>query len=210
VPGGGPDAVNKVLKTIGDPKGIFGAINTFLKRGNKKSSSGLNPWLISICTGALIIGSAGSFVGLTATTHWRGIPEVQNICAAQSGPPSTIVRKRWLDAGTNGNGIRVLSSGGISCGMDATLYFVKTVLGTQSAADISAMMYHVWNGGGFNGLAPSSASGQTMLDAWGVGWTTRQWEEGSISTRPDPCWERAFEGIENEIKLRQMIRRGFL
>jgi len=175
VPGAGLDAINAVLATIGDPNGIFGVIRAFMKHGNKNGPSGLRPWLISICTGALIVASAGSFVGLTATTHWGGIPELQNICTAQGGPPSTIVRKRWVDAGTNEDGIRVLSSGGISCGLDAMLYFVKTVLGVQYAADISAIMDYVWNGGGLDGLPPSSAPGQPMLEALGVGWTTRQW-----------------------------------
>lgn len=174
VPGAGGDAISAVLKTIGDPKGIFGVITAFMKHSNKNKASAPCPWLISICTGAVIVASAGSFVGLEATTHWGAIPQLQSICAAQGGPPSTIVRKRWVDAGTNANGIRVLSSGGISCGLDAMLYFVKTVLGVQRAADISAMMDYVWNGGGFNGLPPSSAPGQVMLESLGVGWTTRQ------------------------------------
>lgn len=174
VPGAGGDAITAVLMTIDDPRGIFGVIRAFMKHGNKNGLSELSPWLISICTGALIIASAGSFVGLTATTHWGGISRLQEICTAQGGRPSTIVRKRWVDAGANGNDIRVLSSGGISCGLDAMLYFVKTVLGVQYAADICAMMDYVWNGGGFNGLPPSSASGQPMLEALGVGWTTRQ------------------------------------
>jgi len=174
VPGAGGAAIEAVLKTIGDPRGIFGVIGAFMKHGHKNGSADVNPWLISICTGALIIGSAGSFVGLTATTHWGGIGQLQQICTAQGGAPSTIVRKRWVDAGMNGDNIRVLSSGGISCGLDAMLYFVKTVLGAQYAADIAAMMDYVWNGGGFDGLAPSSANGQPMRDALGVGWTTRQ------------------------------------
>lgn len=174
VPGAGGDAIEAVLMTIGDPRGIFGVIKAFMKHSNKNRPSTPSPWLISICTGAIIVASAGSFIGLTATTHWGGIPQLQSICAAQGAPPSTIVRKRWVDAGTNTDGIRVLSSGGISCGLDAMLYFVKTVLGVQYAADISAMMDYVWNGGGFNGLPPSSAPGQVMLEALGVGWTTRQ------------------------------------
>lgn len=174
VPGAGPGAIGEVLKTIGDPHGIFGVIGAFLRHGNKKVPSRPAPWLISICTGALIVGSAGSFVGLRATTHWGGILDLQRICTAQGGPPSTIVRRRWVDAGLNENGIHVLSSGGISCGMDAMLHFIKTVLGAQDAANIAAMMDYVWNGGGFDGLPPSSAPGQPMLEALGVGWTTRQ------------------------------------
>lgn len=174
VPGAGGEAIAAVLKTIDDPRGIFGLIRAFLKHGNKNGPSGRDPWLISICTGALLVASAGSFVGLTATTHWGGIPQLQQICTLQGGPPSAIVRKRWVDAGTNGNGIHVLSSGGISCGLDAMLYFIKTVLGPQYAADIAAMMDYVWNGGGYNGLSPSSAKDQPMVEALGVGWTTRQ------------------------------------
>ncbi|KAK5058546.1 hypothetical protein LTR84_010809 [Exophiala bonariae] len=174
VPGAGPEAIGEVLKTIGDPRGIFGVIDAFLRHGSKKHPSRPTPWLVSICTGALIIGSAGSFVGLTATTHWGGILNLQKICTAQGGPPTTIVRRRWVDAGLNQNGIHVLSSGGISCGMDAMLYFIKTVLGPQYAADIATMMDYVWNGGGFNGLSPSSALGQPMLESLGTGWTTSQ------------------------------------
>jgi hypothetical protein len=33
--------------------------------------------------------------------------------------------KRWVDAGCNASGVRVISSGGVSCGIDASLFLVS-------------------------------------------------------------------------------------
>ena len=171
MPGGGPDAVGKVLGNGGD--GLLDLLTAYLKSQSEKEDR----WLISICTGALLVGKVGGFVGLTATTHWASLGTLVKICNAQGGPPTTVVRKRWVDGGVDANGIRVVSSGGISCGLDCMLWFVKEVLGIQSTVDVASMMDYEWNGGAFEGLRPSLAEKEDNKDGLlhGTGWVTRQW-----------------------------------
>jgi transcriptional regulator GlxA family with amidase domain len=111
--------------------------------------------IMSICTGALLLGYAGVFDGLTATTHFLALDQLRDVCAdyAKRTPgakgtkvvpnvPSDAVR--WVDAGLNASKVRVISSGGISCGLDATLYLVAQRLGMGQAGDIAAMMEYAW------------------------------------------------------------------
>jgi transcriptional regulator GlxA family with amidase domain len=58
------------------------------------------------------------------------------------GVPTDVIR--YVDAGTNENKVRVISSGGISCGLDATLYLVAQRLGKYAAVDVAAMMEYAW------------------------------------------------------------------
>ena len=111
--------------------------------------------IMSICTGALLLGYAGVFDGLSATTHFLALDQLKSVCAdyvkRNPGAKGTkVVPKvpsdavRWVDAGLNDNNVRVISSGGISCGLDATLHLVAQRLGKGQAADIAAMMEYAW------------------------------------------------------------------
>ncbi|KAJ5110992.1 ThiJ/PfpI family protein [Penicillium argentinense] len=123
------------------------------------SPRGCQRVLMSICTGALIVGYSGAFSHLTVTTHYEGLDKLIQFCELR-GRGTTVVpdirgsltngefpvdgkvseieqrawdgyklgqkqNKRWVDAGCNESGVRVISSGGISCGIDASLFLVS-------------------------------------------------------------------------------------
>ena len=75
----------------------------------------------SVCSGALILGAAGLLKGLPATTHWAGIP-VLNQFGAIPKPQSRIVK----------NG-KIITAAGVSAGIDLGLLLVSEVLGAERA-----------------------------------------------------------------------------
>lgn len=79
----------------------------------------------SICTGALLLGKLGLLDGLRATTHWSAIGELQALSDKIDVQPQA----RFVDNG------KYLTSGGITAGIDMSLYLVKR-LGGQALVDL--------------------------------------------------------------------------
>ncbi len=76
--------------------------------------------LTSICTGALILGSTGLLDGRTATTHWKSLDLM-----CQQFPRVKVDRRRHVV--DDGN---LITSAGISAGIDLALHVVRRVLRT--------------------------------------------------------------------------------
>ncbi|KAJ5451649.1 DJ-1 domain InhA-type [Penicillium cf. griseofulvum] len=58
--------------------------------------------LLSVCTGAFLLGAAGVLGGMTVTTHHHGVDRLRDICAHYNHPdaPATaVLHKRYLDGG---------------------------------------------------------------------------------------------------------------
>ena len=53
-------------------------------------------------------------------------------------------RDQVCGCGANESKVRVISSGGISCGLDATLYLVSQRLGKDTAVSVAEMMEYAW------------------------------------------------------------------
>jgi transcriptional regulator GlxA family with amidase domain len=91
--------------------------------------------LLSVCTGSLILATAGLLDGLSATTHWNAVEAMQVIA------PNTKLfpEKRWIDNG------RIILSAGVSAGIDMSLYVISKLLG-KAAADENAqyIQYDYW------------------------------------------------------------------
>lgn len=102
----------------------------------------------SICTGALFLGSLGIFDGTFCTTHWFAYDDlkerVKSAALASGGQPGRVVKARFVDSGLNESGIRVISSGGISCGIDASLYLVKLLLGEEEAISTAEILDYAY------------------------------------------------------------------
>src|SRR4051812_11873046 len=80
-------------------------------------------WTASVCTGALLLGAAGVLRGKRATTHWTAIGEL-----AQFG--ATAVRERYVFDG------KLVSSAGVSAGIDMALALAARVAGAEVAQAI--------------------------------------------------------------------------
>jgi transcriptional regulator GlxA family with amidase domain len=112
--------------------------------------------MMSICTGALFFGYAGVFAGLEATTHIHFLDDLINVCQGYNvrvpgsevttvvpSPPDENFRYVKI-AGNAGGTARVISSGGISCGLDATLYLVGLLFERKSAVETARIMEYAW------------------------------------------------------------------
>jgi transcriptional regulator GlxA family with amidase domain len=93
----------------------------------------------SVCTGSLVLAQAGLLAGLRATTHHENLAEL-----AALAPDTVVVADvRFTDNG------RVLTSAGISAGIDLSLHIVGRLLGEPAATRTARYMeYHWRNDGG--------------------------------------------------------------
>jgi transcriptional regulator GlxA family with amidase domain len=86
--------------------------------------------LLSVCTGALVLASAGLLDGLAATTHFMAFPELRAVATR------TLVHedRRIVDNG------RVILSSGVSAGIDMSLHVVARLLGADMARETARYM----------------------------------------------------------------------
>jgi transcriptional regulator GlxA family with amidase domain len=96
--------------------------------------------VLSVCSGSLLLAKAGLLEGLTATTHHGALAELSAISACVTVDDA----KRFVDNG------KVITSGGISAGIDMSLHVVARLLGHDQAAETAHYMEYEWNR---NGLA---------------------------------------------------------
>lgn len=88
----------------------------------------------SVCTGAFLLAGAGLLDGRRVTTHW----EDQSALAARF-PELTVERdRRWVRDG------RYVSSGGISAGIDMSLYLVSELADRALARRTALQMEYRW------------------------------------------------------------------
>ena len=88
----------------------------------------------SVCTGAFLLGRAGLLRGRAATTHWEDASDLQAMF------PDTEVRAgaRWVDEGD------VVTSAGISAGIDMSLHLVSRLAGEDLALRTARQMEYDW------------------------------------------------------------------
>lgn len=88
----------------------------------------------SVCTGAFLLAQAGLLYGKTATTHWEDIDELRRLF-----PEVQVVEdRRWVDVGP------VVTSAGISAGIDMSLYLVARLAGEELALQTARQMQYDW------------------------------------------------------------------
>ncbi|WP_288132081.1 DJ-1/PfpI family protein [Microbulbifer sp.] len=81
----------------------------------------------SVCTGAFLLAEAGLLTGRSATTHWEDIPDLRT-CYPDI---QVLDNRRWVDEND------VITSGGISAGIDMSLHLVSR-LGGMTLAEMTA------------------------------------------------------------------------
>jgi transcriptional regulator GlxA family with amidase domain len=98
--------------------------------------SGLRPRLTtSVCTGAFVLAEAGVLTDQSVTTHWE-----DQAALAERWPALTVLAdRRWVRDGD------VLTSGGISAGIDMALHLVEVVAGPALAEATARQMEYRWN-----------------------------------------------------------------
>ncbi|MCJ1369597.1 hypothetical protein MMC20_000809 [Loxospora ochrophaea] len=110
-----------------------------------KREEGRERALISICTASLILGHLGILAGKKATTHWMDIESLKNITATSGRDSTEVVSARFVDAGSDTNkGLRLITAGGVSCGLDGCLYFVELKTNREVAENIAHILDYSW------------------------------------------------------------------
>lgn len=90
--------------------------------------------IAAVCTGSFLLARAGLLEGVRATTHWEDLDDL-----ARRFPSVEVVRDvRWVDAG------RVVTSAGISAGIDMCLHLVARLAGRQLAERTARQMDYAW------------------------------------------------------------------
>lgn len=91
--------------------------------------------VLSVCTGALILGQAGLLEGLRATTHFMALDALKAISPAIE----VVENVRYVDNG------KVILSAGVSAGIDMSYYVVSRLLGKEVAEEAARYaQYDYW------------------------------------------------------------------
>lgn len=132
IPGGDPAALIAYVKTE-EGKQVTKLIKKFSELEPRKEQG--SRVLQTICTGTLIVAAAGILEKRTVTTHHIAYDLVKEMADEAAGGDSgtEVVRKRWVDAGTTDAGVRIVNAGGVSSGLDASLWVVEQLAGKESA-----------------------------------------------------------------------------
>jgi len=90
--------------------------------------------VLSVCTGALVLQAAGFLDGLKATTHWGSISRLR-----ERAPNTTVLENvRYVDNG------QIVTSAGVSAGIDMSLHVVAKLLGFETAKITAKRMEYEW------------------------------------------------------------------
>lgn len=91
-------------------------------------------YVLSVCTGSLLLARTGLLDGLTVTTHHKAADLVR-----QAAPRAeVVVGPRWVDNG------HIITSGGLTSGIDAAFYLLSKALGPEEAVKTADYMEYDW------------------------------------------------------------------
>ena len=95
-------------------------------------------YTVSVCTGALLLAKAGLLDGLQVTTHHLRLDLLRELA-----PAATVhADRRFLDNG------KILTSAGISAGIDVSLHLIARLCGNETAEKTAAHMEYEWKNDG--------------------------------------------------------------
>ena len=81
-------------------------------------------WIASVCSGGMVLASAGLLTGRRATTNRACFEDFRPLVGE-------LIDARVVDDGD------VITAGALSCGLDLGLHLVDRFVGSQAAQDIS-------------------------------------------------------------------------
>ncbi len=91
--------------------------------------------LASVCTGAMLLAASGVLAGLPATTKRRALPPEE--------PPIAVLRREYGDVDVREASLvdaGIVTGGGVSLCIDATLHILAVALGEQVAAETARII----------------------------------------------------------------------
>ncbi|WBU42399.1 MULTISPECIES: DJ-1/PfpI family protein [Marinobacter] len=90
--------------------------------------------MATVCTGVFLLANAVQSLSCKVTTHWEDIPELRRLF----GQLDVLEGVRWVDEG------RIVSSGGISAGIDMSLHLVSRLHSVELAEKTAHQMEFTW------------------------------------------------------------------
>ena len=87
----------------------------------------------SVCNGAFLLAEAGVLDGRRATTHWEDAEDLR-----ESFPKVELLNAVWCDEGD------IVTSAGISAGIDMSLHLVGRLVGEDLARRTALQMAYDW------------------------------------------------------------------
>jgi transcriptional regulator GlxA family with amidase domain len=114
-----PGGVMPTLRAMSDP-----AIRQYIRTAAQHAR-----WIVSVCTGSLLLAAVGLLEGCEVTTHWSFSRYLKDLGACY-------VQKRWT---TNGN---IVNAAGVSAGIDMALYLVSRLLNEEAARRVQWLIQY--------------------------------------------------------------------
>jgi transcriptional regulator GlxA family with amidase domain len=113
------------------------------------------PTIASVCTGSALLAKAGLLDGRRATSN----KQFFTLAASQSAAVEWVEAARWVDTGA------IVTSSGVSAGMDMALAIIARLFGADAAEQVAAATEYTWHrdadldpfAAQLNALAPSLA-----------------------------------------------------
>jgi len=90
--------------------------------------------IATVCTGVFLLAQAVQSLSCKVTTHWEDIPDLRNMFSGLN----VVDGVRWVDEGN------IVSSGGISAGIDMSLHLVSRLHSEELAAKTAHQMEFAW------------------------------------------------------------------
>jgi transcriptional regulator GlxA family with amidase domain len=100
------------------------AIRQYIRTAAKSAE-----WIVSVCTGALLLAAVGLLEGREVTTHWAYAGYLKELGARY-------VQKRWTANGT------IINSAGVSAGIDMALYMVSRLTDEETARRVQWLIQY--------------------------------------------------------------------
>ncbi len=176
--------------------GIDGARNSAPTMKWIRETAGHAELTMSVCNGAFLLAGAGLLDGLTATTTAGRIDQL-----AAEFPKVRVVRdQRYVDNG------RIITTAGLSSGIDGALHVVERLFGKGTAQDVALMIEYDWRPG--SGFARAAMADRLIPDV-----SMREigdWHlERTEGTRDH--WEKVARGTSDRTagEIRDFIGRAF-
>jgi transcriptional regulator GlxA family with amidase domain len=145
IPGGGSQLVLDG-KNEGEPMNLIAAFAALPKK-----EDGSVRTLLSVCTGSLFLAEAGVLGGkdMKATTHPGYYGNLRAVLASKEeakGKSTEVVETtRFVVNGINEEKqMRILTAGGVSCGIDASLWLVESVAGKEVREKVEWIIQHTY------------------------------------------------------------------
>jgi transcriptional regulator GlxA family with amidase domain len=89
----------------------------------------------SVCSGAAVLAKAGLLDGRPATTN----KQYYSVCTSPGPKVKWVKEARWVDDGA------IVTSSGVSAGMDMALHVISRLYGTDTAQKIANGTEYIWN-----------------------------------------------------------------